>query len=311
MGMNRNMLKCSLGVCGLAAAAIVAMPEAASAGPSGGGDQYSHLPAKLTLGGTARDFKERSVAGGHKDFELNPGPGFMHAMGIVKDELDSDGKPQFLSGGKKVSSPWKDSAGRHRIQSKEYIAAKSGDVAGALAGTSGAQVTSGDTLWQWFRDVPGVNASMPLDIELVRESNSNKYVFDDKIDAGYTSLGGFFPLNNKMFGNSAGDSKNFHFTYELDTEFKYEKGKGHVFTFKGDDDVWVFIDGKLVIDIGGIHGAVTQTIELDRLTWLEDGHMYSLKLFFAERHRTQSNCRIETTLNLMKVEAPTSSALAD
>ena len=104
---------------------------------------------------------------------------------------------------------------------------------------------------------------------------------------------------------------NYHFTTEIDTEFMFERGKGQIFTFTGDDDVWVFIDGKLVVDLGGMHGAQGQSIELDRLTWLQDGGTYRLKVFHAERHRVDSNFRIDTNLRLRMVEMPPTSGLYD
>jgi len=152
---------------------------------------------------------------------------------------------------------------------------------------------------------------MPIDITLVRQPNSDVYTFDDKETPEYVATGGFFPINGQLFGNSAGENKNFHFTYELATEFMYNRGTGQVFTFTGDDDVWVFIDGRLVIDIGGVHSAVSQTIDLDRLDWLTDGQTHSLKFFFAERHRTQSNFRIDTTLNLRNAQLPRVSGMFD
>ena len=164
---------------------------------------------------------------------------------------------------------------------------------------------------QWFRDVPGVNASALAPITLRREPGSEVYIFDDKLDEHFSSLGGFFPINDDLYGNYRDTGKNFHFTFELSASFVYKMDSGQVFTFVGDDDVWVFIDGKCIIDLGGVHSAETQTVDLDRLDWLEDGGIYELKFFFAERHTTQSNFRIETSLNLRTLTIPPTAALFD
>jgi len=272
---------------------------------------YDDLPDTIELRGTVRDFQERSEDGGHTDFERKPGAGFGHFFNMVEDELDDDGKPIFRSYGFKKSQDWRDANGRPIMPPRAYMASFEGDTEGSMSGTAGDAVTSADSFSSWFRDVPGLNVSKQLNLTLVRQEGSNVYVFDDKHDPEYQSLGGFFPINDDLYGNSEGESRNFHFTYELTTKFEYKENAGLVFTFIGDDDVWVFIDGKLVIDLGGVHAAVSQTIDLDRLTWLEDGEEYELQFFFAERHRTQSNFRIETTLQLKTVEPQVSTALHD
>jgi len=274
-------------------------------------DEYSGLPESITLTGIVRDFHEQNEEGGHPDFEKKPGGGFGHYYNMVEDLLDEDGKPVFRSQGYKRKSQWKDGAGNAVMPPREYMEPLPGDSTGSMNSSTGNAVTSAESLAQWFRDVPGVNASAPLALKLVRESGSNTYVFDDKQDPTYSDLGGFFPINNKLFGNSSGDSRNYHFTFELQTKFQYEADSGQVFKFTGDDDVWVFIDDHLVIDLGGVHAAETQTINLDRLSWLEDGQTYTLSFFFAERHRTQSNFRIETSLQLKSVKAPATAGLFD
>jgi len=293
-----------IGAAGLAASVAPATPAS---------DPFGNLPSSIQLTGVVRDFRERSATGGHPDMELNPSGGFAHHVGIVQDALGTDGKPVWRGTGNKVNTQYADSAGRPRIPNKSYISARSGDRQGAVATSAGGQATNAERFDQWYRDTAGVNVSRTLPLNLVRQPGTNMYTFNDRTDPLYSGRGGFFPINGELYGNSGGSTpnQNFHFTYELNTNFVYQQGQNQVFTFTGDDDVWVFIDGKLVIDIGGIHSAVSQTVELDRLNWLVGGQEYSLKFFFAERHRTQSNFRIDTTMVLRTIDPPSTTALFD
>lgn len=269
------------------------------------------LPATIVLTGTVRDFRERTEENGHPDFERKPTSGFGHYIGMVGDQLSSDMKPVFASTGVKMSSNWRNSDGQNIMRPSSHVVEWEGDTTGSVNTSKTGALTTEESFDQWFRSIQGVNLAKSLDLTLVRQPGTNVYTFDDKRDPAYQDTGGFFPINGELYGNSNGGNKNFHFTFELQTEFTYDADSGMSFTFTGDDDVWVFIDGKLVIDIGGVHSAVSQTIDLDRLEWLQDGRDYSLSFFFAERHRQQSNFRIETTMVLRTIDLPPTAALYD
>jgi fibro-slime domain-containing protein len=137
---------------------------------------------------------------------------------------------------------------------------------------------------------------------------------NDSINAGVTKnrIGDTFGT----FGqNSNPNNHNFGFTMEFHANFTYlapnATRQAQKFTFTGDDDVWVFINGKLAIDLGGVHTAQTASITFDAPTaatyGLVDGGSYVLDFFFAERHVVESHCLITTSLVLetQKVATPT------
>ena len=106
----------------------------------------------------------------------------------------------------------------------------------------------------------------------------------------------FFPIDGLARGNE-GNPHNYHFTSEIHTQFRYDGGEK--FTFAGDDDVWVFINGKLAIDLGGVHAREASTVDLDARSvelGITPGRSYTMDIFHAERHTVESNFRISTNI---------------
>ncbi|KAF6246667.1 hypothetical protein C6990_05930, partial [Nitrosopumilus sp. b3] len=145
---------------------------------------------------------------------------------------------------------------------------------------------------QWYNDVNGVNKSDDITLTLDNTITSDPSVYT------FESGPGFFPIDGKLFGNQ-GLSHNYHFTIEFHSTIEFENDQ--MFKFTGDDDVWVFIDDKLVIDLGGVHPKSTAEITSTQLIndyGLQTGETYDIDIFFAERQTVQSNFRIDTSMGM-------------
>jgi len=158
-----------------------------------------------------------------------------------------------------------------------------------------AATTSKANFDQWYRDVAGINMRfddvvLPLAQDPARP---DVYVYDDQ---------SFFPIDGRGWDDCQFCTNNFHFTTEIHLQFPYRGGE--TFTFRGDDDLFLFINGHLAIDLGGVHPAQQDTVDLDARAselGITRGGTYQMDIFHAERHTDLSTFRIETTIQCVSV----------
>ncbi|MDO4986849.1 MAG: fibro-slime domain-containing protein [Candidatus Saccharibacteria bacterium] len=204
-------------------------------------------------------------------------------QGIVKDHLGADGLPIPVY--------------------ESSAAAKAAGVNKASQAVTGHDpVQSSDNFYRWFHEVP--NKSEQVDREITfRKTSGNSYVY------GGSQI---FPLDDVTFSNSDANGPrraghNFNFTAHMTVPIKVEMNGTEKFDFSGDDDVWVFLNGQLVLDIGGLHsaiagyftiaedGTITSVVNNKTTTkniGLRKGQVVNLDFFYAERSTSESNTKI-------------------
>jgi fibro-slime domain-containing protein len=150
-------------------------------------------------------------------------------------------------------------------------------------------IKDGSSFAQWYNTTPNVNIEIPGQLTLAETPpGSGISVFDTTA---------FFPIDGQGFGTTPGQTHNYSFTTEIHVRFTYQAGQK--FTFRGDDDLWIFVNGKLALDVGGQHQALQGTIDFDvqaAALGITAGGVYPMDIFHAERQTTDSNFRIETNI---------------
>ena len=163
-----------------------------------------------------------------------------------------------------------------------------GDVVGIWGSPTDSGIQSAETFDEWFRDIPGVNMSQHHTITLTRDA-AGVYEFQSS---------DFNPIDNVLMGND-GEAHNYFFTYEIDATFTYEQDAGQYLLVHGIGDAYVFVNGALAIDLGGLgyNGGKTQCLFLDRFC-LENGQTARIQIFHAQRSRSLAIWRLRTNMVL-------------
>jgi fibro-slime domain-containing protein len=172
-------------------------------------------------------------------------------------------------------------------------------------GASGTNTTIGPQYFpSWYRDTPNVNLGIDYALALL-PTNDGANGFSSTpflpIDDGATCP--VQPQTPCLLGNSTNyPTHNYSMTFELHVHFQYESDADQFVEFSGDDDTWLFVNGRLVMDLGGIHQRTQARVQMDTLD-LAPGRT-RMDFFWAERHVTQSNFDIRTNVAFLDCGVP-------
>lgn len=123
---------------------------------------------------------------------------------------------------------------------------------------------------------------------------------------------GFYPLENLGYEqpglltttSAVGATHNGGFTLRGESQFVYNKDSNLYFTFTGDDDVYMYINGVLALDLGGAHGRNSKTVNLNDLDatkyGLKEGQVATFTFFYMERCSDASTFGIKTNMKLVQ-----------
>ncbi|EGG19218.1 hypothetical protein DFA_02466 [Cavenderia fasciculata] len=161
---------------------------------------------------------------------------------------------------------------------------QSSDLAACFKNTS--------TFPQFFQSVTNINIPIQKTLEATYDDQIKGYVYENSY---------FFPINNEGWDLTEGLKRddrdkrdireNFHFCLKFNAQFEYnDQGR---FNFFGDDDVYLFIDNKLVMDLGGVHSSVDGSINVNGLG-LINKKTYDFDFYFCERHTKSSALKFTT-----------------
>lgn len=129
----------------------------------------------------------------------------------------------------------------------------------------------------------------------------------------------FDPISGKYFGNNGNkylevvdpnqtdithyyNSTNYNLTLEGHAQFIFYEDDNLFFNFTGDDDVYLYINGIRVLDMGGAHAISKCGISLNNvkeLCGLKDGQVYDFDFYYMERHGTAANFGFETNIKIV------------
>ncbi len=226
--------------------------------------------------------------------------------GLVGNTLGTDGKPTYTGVCELPASCTVNSGPTPDFDNRETCPAG----VNPPASCDGAWFqTHGATLFNhWYNDTAGTNLDIVSRFDMVAQGGGVYH---------YPPIpkSSLFPLDNQGWVAAGSEATynghNYGFTSEVRYWFQFAGGEA--LTFSGDDDVWVFVNGKLAIDLGGLHGRIESTLYLDATTGngtctepdangveqpcatptrtlgLTVGNIYEIALFHAERHLSESN----------------------
>ena len=260
------------------------------------------LPATLQVPVTFRDVISLPAGSNtrHKDFQAHLAS---RTYGLVGTTLAIDGKPTYTGVCELPATCTTNNGPTPSFETRETCP----DNTPTPAACNGSWFqTHGKTLFDtWYHET--ANISIPVVSRFNMVGTGGVYHYPATAGAA------LFPLDGqgwvKSGAESADNGHNFGFTSEVRYWFQFAGGE--ILTFSGDDDVWVFANGQLAIDLGGLHGRLESTLYLDKATGnglcFEDaartipcktpsrplglvvGNIYEIALFHAERHLTASN----------------------